>query len=129
MKTFRDLLIWQKAMVLVTHTYTTTLKFPKDEQFGLTSQIRRCSISIPSNIAEGFGRKTNKDYYRFLTISIGSLFEFQTQIEIAYNLKYISEPEFNTIFENSRELERMISSFMNKVKETLKFCNFETLKT
>lgn len=119
MKTFRDLLIWQKAMALVTHTYTVTTNFPKDEQFGLTSQIRRCSISIPSNVAEGFGRGTNKDYYRFLTISIGSLFEFQTQIEIAYNLKYISETEFNTIFENSRELERMLSSFMNKVKETL----------
>lgn len=119
MKTFRDLLIWQKGMDLVTHTYTVTANFPKDEQFGLTSQIRRCAISIPSNVAEGFGRGTNKDYYRFLTISIGSLFEFQTQIEIAYNLKYISETEFNTIFENSRELERMFSSFMNKVKETL----------
>jgi four helix bundle protein len=119
MKTFRDLLIWQKAMALVTHTYTVTANFPKDEQFGLTSQIRRCSISIPSNVAEGFGRGTNKDYYRFLTISIGSLFEFQTQIEIAHNLKYISQTEFNTIFENSRELERMLSSFMNKVKETL----------
>ena len=93
--------------------------FPKEELFGLTSQIRRCSISIPSNIAERYGRGTNKDYYRFLTISIGSLFEFQTQIEIANNLKYISENEFNTIFENSRELERMISSFMNKIKETL----------
>lgn len=119
MKTFRDLLIWQKAMALVTHTYSVTTNFPKDEQFGLTSQIRRCSVSIPSNVAEGFGRGTNKDYYRFLTISIGSLFEFQTQIEIAYNLKYISETEFNTIFENSRELERMLSSFMNKIKETL----------
>lgn len=119
MRTFRDLLIWQKAMTLVTKTYTISSNFPKEEQFGLTSQIRRCSISIPSNIAEGYGRNTNKDYHRFLTISIGSLFEFQTQIEIAYNLKYISEIEFNTIFENSRELERMISSFMNKVKETL----------
>lgn len=119
MRTFRDLLIWQKAMTLVTNTYTVTSNFPKDEQFGLTSQIRRCSISIPSNIAEGYGRNTNKDYYRFLTISIGSLYEFQTQIEISYNLKYISETEFNIIFENSRELERMISSFMNKVKETL----------
>lgn len=119
MKTFRDLLIWQKSMTLVTHTYSVTSNFPKEELFGLTSQIRRCSISIPSNIAEGYGRGTNKDYYRFLTISISSLFEFQTQIEIANNLKYISETEFNTIFENSRELERMISSFMNKIKETL----------
>jgi four helix bundle protein len=119
MKTFRDLLIWQKAMTLVTNCYTISTDFPKDEQFGLTSQIRRCSISIPSNISEGFGRGTNKDYYRFLTISLGSLFEFQTQIEIAYNLKYISLEKFNKLYEDSRELERMLTSFMNKIKDTL----------
>lgn len=119
MKTFRDLLIWQKAMALVTTCYSTTNNFPKEEIFGLTSQIRRCSISIPSNISEGFGRNTNKDYYRFLTIALGSLFEFQTQIEIAYNLNYISEEIFNQLYEDSRELERMMSSFMNKIKATL----------
>lgn len=119
MKTFRDLLIWQKAMALVTNCYTLSADFPNDEQFGLTSQIRRCSISIPSNISEGFGRGTNKDYYRFLTISLGSLFEFQTQIEIAYNLKYISLDKFNKLYEDSRELERMLTSFMNKIKDTL----------
>lgn len=119
MKTFRDLLIWQKAMDLVTKCYTFSSNFPKDEQFGLTSQIRRCSISIPSNISEGFGRGTNKDYHRFLTISLGSLFEFQTQIEIAYNLKYISEENFNKLYEDSRELERMLSAFIRKVKQTL----------
>lgn len=119
MKTFRDLLIWQKAMDLVTSCYTISTNFPKDEQFGLTAQIRRCSISIPSNISEGFGRGTNKDYHRFLTISLGSLFEFQTQIEIAYNLKYISEENFNKLYEDSRELERMLSAFIRKVKQTL----------
>lgn len=119
MKTFRDLLIWQKAMILVTETYNLTNSFSKEEQFGLTTQIRRCSVSIPSNIAEGYGRGGNKEYLRFLSIAIGSLFEFQTQIEIALNLKYISENQFNNIFESSRELERMLSSLMNKVKETL----------
>jgi len=119
MYTFRDLLIWQKAMQLVTNSYSLTATFPKDELFGLTSQLRRCSISIPSNISEGFGRGTNKDYHRFLTISLGSLFEFQTQIEIASNLKYISESDFNKIYEDSRELERMMSSFIKKVKSTL----------
>lgn len=119
MKTFRDLLIWQKAMALVTNCYTISADFPNNEQFGLTSQIRRCSISIPSNISEGFGRGSNKDYYRFLTISLGSLFEFQTQIEIAYNLKYISLDKFNKLYEDSRELERMLTSFMNKIKDTL----------
>ena len=119
MKTFRDLLIWQKSMALVTNCYTISSNFPKEELFGLTSQIRRCSISIPSNIAEGFGRGTNKEYFRFLTISLGSLFEFQTQIEIAYNLNYITLENFNKLYEDSRELERMLASFMNKIKETL----------
>jgi four helix bundle protein len=64
MKTFRDLLVWQKAMLLVTDSYQSTNSFPKQEQFGLTSQLRRCAVSIPSNIAEGFGRGTNKDYHR-----------------------------------------------------------------
>lgn len=106
-------------MQLVTTTYSITSNFPKDELFGLTSQLRRCSISIPSNISEGFGRGTNKDYHRFLTISLGSLFEFQTQIEIAFNLKYISNLDFNKIYEDSRELERMMSAFIKKVKSTL----------
>lgn len=119
MKTFRDLLIWQKSMALVTNCYTISSNFPKEELFGLTSQIRRCSISIPSNIAEGFGRGTNKEYFRFLTISLGSLFEFQTQIEIAYNLNYITLENFNKLYEDSRELERMLASFMNKIKDTL----------
>ena len=119
MKTFRDLYIWQKAMALVTDCYTVSAGFPKEESFGLTSQLRRCSVSIPSNISEGFGRGTNKDYHRFLNISLGSLFEFQTQIEIAYNLQYITEDNFKKIYEDSRELERMMSSFINKIKETL----------
>ena len=111
MKTFRELFIWQKAMVLVTNTYQTTRKFPKEELFGLTSQIRRSSISIPSNIAEGFGREGNKEFNRFVNISIGSLFEFQTQIEIAKNINYIDENEFKKLYEESRELEAMIVSF------------------
>ena len=108
MKTFRDLLIWQKAMVLVTKCYSVTKQFPKEELFSLTSQIRRCSISIPSNIAEGFGRETNKDYHRFLNIAMGSLFEFQTQIEIAHNLEYLSQDEFNIIYEDSGSLKECL---------------------
>ena len=83
MSTFKDLLIWQKAMNLVTDIYKFTRLFPKDEQFGLTSQIRRSSISIPSNIAEGYGRQGKNDYLKFLNIALSSLFEMQTQIEIA----------------------------------------------
>jgi four helix bundle protein len=117
MSNFRKLIIWQKAMSLVTKTYHSTKKFQKEEIFGLTSQIRRCSISIPSNIAEGHGRESNKEYLRFLNISIGSLFELQTQLEIAKNIEYLTEEDFNTLYEDSREVERMLVSFINKIKE------------
>jgi four helix bundle protein len=116
MSTFKDLLIWLKAMNLVTKIYQTTQLFPKDEQFGLTSQIRRSSISIPSNIAEGFGRQGKNDYLKFLNISLSSLFEMQTQIEIAKNINYLNETDFSIPYEDSRELERMLVSFINKIK-------------
>ncbi|MFP5436307.1 MAG: four helix bundle protein [Bacteroidia bacterium] len=83
MGNFRTLLIWQKAMVVVTQIYNVTKSFPKEEVFGLTSQIRRCAVSIPSNIAEGYGRQSNPEFIRFVNIASGSLYELQTQIEIA----------------------------------------------
>jgi len=117
MSNFRKLIIWQKAMNLVTKTYDSTKNFPKEEIFGLTSQIRRCSVSIPSNIAEGHGRESNKEYLRFLNILIGSLFELQTQLEIAKNIAYLTDEDFNTLYEDSREIERMLVSFINKIKD------------
>jgi four helix bundle protein len=116
MSTFKDLLIWQKAMNFVTKIYQSTRLFPKDEQFGLTSQIRRSSISIPSNIAEGYGREGNNDYLRFLNIALSSLFELQTQLEIAKNINYLNEHEFNILYEDLRELERMLVAFIKKLK-------------
>jgi four helix bundle protein len=116
MSTFRDLLIWQKSMHLITTIYQLTHSFPKEEIYGLTSQIRRSCVSIPSNIAEGYGREGNKDYLRFLNFAMASLFETQTQIEIAFNLKYINEIQFNKIHEESREIERMLSSFIRKIQ-------------
>jgi len=117
MSNFRKLIIWQKAMNLVTKTYDSTKNFPKEEIFGLTSQIRRCSVSIPSNIAEGHGRESNKEYLRFLNILIGSLFELQTQLEIAKNIAYLTDEDFNTLYEDSREIERMLVPFINKIKD------------
>ncbi|RAR51005.1 four helix bundle protein [Flavobacterium lacus] len=117
MSTFKDLLIWQKAMNFVTKIYQSTRLFPKDEQFGLTSQIRRSSISIPSNIAEGYGREGNNDYLRFLNIALSSLFELQTQLEIAKNINYLNEQEFNILYEDLRELERMLVAFIKKIKD------------
>ena len=114
-KTFRDLLIWQKSMVLVTDIYTLSKSFPQDESYGLTSQIRRCAVSIPSNIAEGYGRNSNSELIRYLHIATGSLYELQTQIEISYNLNYIQKGDFETLHESSREIERMLSSFTRKL--------------
>ncbi|WP_308991239.1 four helix bundle protein [Mariniflexile litorale] len=114
--TFRKLLIWQKSMTLVTEIYKEVKTFPSDELYALTSQIKRSATSIPSNIAEGYGREGLKDYLRFLNIALSSLFELQTQMEIAYNLKYLKEENFNALYENSREIERMLTSFIKKIK-------------
>lgn len=83
MKTYRELIVWQKSVEFVTMIYDVTSKFPKEEIYGLTNLLRRAAISIPSNIAEGFGRNSKKDFKRFLQISIGSVFEVQTQLEIS----------------------------------------------
>lgn len=116
MKTFREINVWQKAMDCVTTLYQQTQKFPKDELFGLTSQMRRCAVSVPSNIAEGFGRNSSIEFKRFLKISMGSLFELQTQVEIAKNLKYIDESQFDSFYKDLREIERMLSSFISSIK-------------
>lgn len=92
----KDMEVWKQAMSLVFDIYEITEKFPKDELFGLTSQMRRCVVSVPSNIAEGCGRFSNKETLRFVGISLGSLAELETQILIAQHLKFI---------ENSKELE------------------------
>lgn len=118
MSTFRDLKIWQKSIVLVTDIYEETKSFPVKEVYGLTSQIRRASISIPSNIAEGYGRESKKEYIRFLNIAISSLFEVQTQLEIAKNLSFLKENDFNLLYENTREIERMLSSYIRKIKDS-----------
>jgi four helix bundle protein len=83
---YRDLVVWQKAMTLVTDTYRATSKLPKYEQFGLTSQVRRCAVSIPSNVAEGQGRLSEKEFRYFLGQARGSLMELETQLQIAENL-------------------------------------------
>jgi four helix bundle protein len=116
-KTFRDLMAWRNSMVLVTELYRASSFFPADERFGLISQFRRCVVSITSNIAEGFGRDTTNDYLRFLGIAKGSLYEAQTQIEIGCNLKLINEVHFVTLLENAREIERMLTSMIRKLRK------------
>jgi len=87
-KSYRDLVVWQKAMDLVTEIYRVSREFPKDEIFGLTGQMRRAAVSVPSNIAEGYGKSSRKEYIFFLTHARGSLLELETQILIAGNLTY-----------------------------------------
>ncbi len=116
-KSYRDLLVWQKSMHLVTDVHRVTCSFPKEEQYGLTSQIRRCAVSIPSNIAEGYGRRTTNDYLRFLCIATGSLFELQTQLEIGNNLEFLKVSDYECLYELSREMERMLSSLMRRLRE------------
>ncbi|MGC4038192.1 MAG: four helix bundle protein [Chitinophagaceae bacterium] len=114
-KTYRDLIVWQKAMQLVTDIYKSTKSFPSDELYGLTSQLRRCAVSIPSNIAEGYGRNSTGDYKRFLQIAAGSVFELQTQVEIALNLSYINKENFDILFNLAKEVELMLLALIRKI--------------
>ena len=112
---YRDLIVWQKAMELTKKVYQITKTFPKDEIYGLTSQIRRCSVSVPSNIAEGRGRNSDKEFIRFLNISLGSLYELQTQLELALAFKYISSVD--EVNNASIEIEKMLNALINSKKQ------------
>ena len=105
-------------MQLVTEIYLELKTFPKEELYGLSSQIKRCAVSIPSNLAEGYGRKGTKDYLRFLNMALSSLFELQTQLEISWNLEYLKKDRFEKIYEDTREIERMLSSLIRKIKSS-----------
>lgn len=114
-KSYKELIVWQKSMKLVTMVYELSKKFPDDEKFGLTSQMRRCSVSIPSNIAEGWGRLSRKNYIQFLRISRGSLFELETQVLITKELNYIND---SVIIENLIiEISKMLNSLIKKLEE------------
>ena len=117
MTSYRDLIVWQKSMSLVPLIYKLVAQLPENEKFGLTSQIKRSAVSIPSNIAEGYGRNYRKDYSRFLQIARGSLFENQTQLEIAVNLDFIKVNDLEEIKELSVEVEKMLNSLIKKLEE------------
>lgn len=110
MHNFRQLNIWKDARSLVKDVYLLTSRFPSDEKFGLKSQINRCAISVPSNIAEGSARGTNKDFSHFLRISLGSLFEMETQLLLAVDLGMVEESE--ELFQKVIMLQKMISNFI-----------------
>jgi len=115
MHNFRKLDIWTKSMSLVTEIYQLTNEFPSCERFGLISQMQRASVSIPTNIAEGSAKTSNKDFARFLEMSIGSSLELETELTIALNLKYIDSMVFESIQNKIIELQKMITGFKNKL--------------
>ena len=107
-KGFRDLIVWQRSMNFVTRIYELTAQLPKNELYGLTSQIRRCAVSIPSNIAEGSKRGTRKDFRQFILIAYGSSAELETQIDIARRLQYLAADAVMPILEELSAIQRMI---------------------
>ncbi|MBB6327140.1 four helix bundle protein [Algoriphagus iocasae] len=115
MNRFKELLVWQKAIDLAVEVYHITENLPKEERYGLISQINRSVISIPSNIAEGAGRNTNKDFNNFLGIAQGSSFELETQLIISNRLNYISKDDFQKIETQLEHIQNMIA----KLKKSL----------
>ena len=112
-KTHKDLKIWTESMNMVTDIHKSTSSFPKEEIYGLTSQIRRSAVSVPSNIAEGAARKSEKEFKQFLYIALGSLSELETQLLIACNIGYLNEEIYNKFNEHITQLIKMTTSFIN----------------
>ncbi len=114
-KNFQDLRIWQKGIEVVKDIYILTKKFPKEELYGLTSQMRRSAVSIPSNIAEGFRRYHNKEYKQFLYITMGSCAELETQIVISHELNYLNDTDKIEVIEKLKYICRMINQLIKKL--------------
>ncbi len=108
MNNFRKLSIWKKAVQLATDIYKTTYNYPREELYGIVSQMRRSSISISSNIAEGSGRKSNKECGHFLLIAYGSACELETQLIVSKNLDFVDQKKFDQLFNQIEELQKMI---------------------
>jgi len=115
-KSYRDLIAWQKAIQLVTDIYKATRQFPKEEIYGLTSQIRRAAVSVPSNIAEGQARLSKLEFKNFLSHARSSLVEVETQLLIARNLGYLSEPAAGQLLEQTTEVARILNGLLNTVR-------------
>jgi four helix bundle protein len=110
---FRDLVVWQRAIALVTEVYRATQSFPSEERFGLTSQLRRASVSIPTNIAEGQGRLTRGEFRQFLGHAKGSICEVETQLIIAQSLGYMNDPQ--PLLEKLHEVARLLNGLLNSL--------------
>jgi len=115
MHNFKELKVWQNARKLVKEIYVATKDFPSEEKFGLISQMRRSAVSIPSNIAEGSGRNTNKDFSHFLNISLGSAYELQTLLFLSQDLEFINEERVNDLNTSLEEIQKMIYGLIKTI--------------
>ena len=115
-KRFNDLIVWQKSMTLVERIYLATAGFPKEEIYGLTSQIRRAAVSIPSNIAEGQSRHSTKEFLRFLSIALGSRSEVETQLIIASRLHYLNSDAVSELTASLDEVGRLLRGLVNSLR-------------
>src|SRR5579872_5585233 len=113
---YRNLVAWRKAMILVVQVYRATRTFPKDELYGLTSQLRRAAVSVPSNIAEGQARFSRREFHYFLSIARGSLVEIETQLCIAQNLGYLSTKQAQPLLTETAELGRILNGLIAAVR-------------
>ena len=111
-KHYKELLVWQKGMNLAKLVYKLTMRFPAEQRYGLTSQLRRAAISVPSNIAEGQGRRTTADFVKYLSIAYGSLREVETQALIARRLNYVAEVALNKVLNHAGEVGRLLNGLM-----------------
>ncbi len=116
MKDFRELKVWEKAHQLTLAAYQATTAFPKEELYGLTSQMRRCAASIPTNIAEGCGRGSDDDFRRFLQIAMGSASELEYHVLLAHDLGYLGTADYDRLSDAIIEVKRMLASLITKIK-------------
>lgn len=112
---YSDLLVWRKSLQVVTGVYRTTQGFPKEEVFGLVSQMRRAAVSVPSNIAEGHGRKKTRAFANHLSIANGSLMELETQLILSRMLGFVSEAEFDHLMQQTSEVGKMLNGLLNSL--------------
>ena len=117
-QSYRQLIVWQKAMDFVAEVYRVTRTFPKEEMYGVTSQLRRAAVSIPSNIAEGQGRQTTGEFRQFLGHARGSLLETETQILLSERLEYLDQKTTETLIGQAAELGRILNGLMNSLEKS-----------
>ena len=117
MRQFRKLQVWQKSHTLTLLVYQLTKTFPMEERYGLTSQLRRSAASIPSNIAEGCGRKSNKEFLRFLEIALSSGYELEYQVLLAHELQYIKQSNYQHISTKTVEVNKMLNRFITRLSK------------